>query len=445
MSIPGLDVPAMLAGVKERKEATARDLAKREAAREATASAPKRSAPPGVLRQRELEDVDRERSRRRARRTVDAEEAGEAPPFDIGTLADVLARPREDAWRVHGLIPAEGSTLVTAMRKTGKTTLLANLARALLTGEDFLGNFPVTPVSGTVALLNFEVNGAQIARWLHEAGVDDRRCLLVNLRGRRNPFGVEADRDELAKQLKAHEVESLLVDPFGRAFPGESQNDAAEVGRFLTELDRFKADVGANDLVLTNHAGWEGERSRGSSALEDWPDSLIRLVRDAHDEEGRRYISALGRDVEVGEGLLSYDQDTRRLTVAGAGRDVETRRRRTAAVVGPVVELLREQPGLSQNAVATALGQRRQTVVEALAAAVESGTLSVTDGPRGAKLYAVRPPEESTCSDLFPLVPVHVPALAHDLRECAGEAQSEAPESGNRSDLDPGTSREADK
>lgn len=416
-----------------------------KAAGAVAAAAPVRGYPPRVDRQRALEAIDNERNRRAARRAVDVEEAGEAPPFDLGTLTEMLERPTEPSWRVRGLIPAEGSTLITAMRKTGKTTLLANLARALLTGEDFLGNFPVAPVSGTVALLNFEVNGAQIARWLADAGVPADRVVIVNLRGRRNPLSNDTDRDELVRLLKAREVESLLIDPFGRAFTGESQNDAAEVGRFLAGLDRFKADVGAADLVLTNHAGWEGERSRGSSALEDWPDSLVRLVRDEKDDEGRRYISALGRDVEVGEGLLSYDQDTRRLTVAGAGRDFETRRRRTATVVGPVVELLRERPGLSQNAVATALGQRRQTVVEALAAAVESGTLSVTDGPRGAKLYVVRPPEESTCSHLFPPVPVHVPALAHDLRECAGEAQSGEPGSGNKSDLEPGTAEEADK
>ena len=108
------------------------------------------------------------------------------------------------------------------------------------------------------------------------------------------------------------------MDPFGRAYTGESQNDAGEVGAFLSDLDRFVEAAGCSELVLTAHAGWDGERTRGSSALEDWADAVAFVVRDKEDER-LRYFHALGRDVEVEEDRLNFDPATRRLTLAGAG------------------------------------------------------------------------------------------------------------------------------
>jgi AAA domain len=105
-----------------------------------------------------------------ARDKLAAEKQPPSPPFDAGTLADVLTRPADPPARVVGLIPWEASTLVVAQRKTGKTTLMLNLARCLLTGEDFLGRFPVRPISGSVGFLNYEVSAAQLARWADEHG-----------------------------------------------------------------------------------------------------------------------------------------------------------------------------------------------------------------------------------------------------------------------------------
>lgn len=170
--------------------------------------------------------VDREahvlRVRDAARNKVGLEKLGHVPGFDAGTLAEVLARPADPAHRVEGLIPWASSTLVVAQRKTGKTTLMLNLARCLLSGEDFLQTFPVQPVTGTVAILNFEVTGAMLAGWAREVGVPEDRLLLVNLRGRRNPLRVPEDRQQLATLLRAHQVEALIVDPFGRAYAGKS-------------------------------------------------------------------------------------------------------------------------------------------------------------------------------------------------------------------------------
>lgn len=278
-----------------------------------------------------------------------ASEGNPAEPFDAGTLAEVLARPDDPGARVAGLMPWEGSTLIVAQRKTGKTTLTLNLARCLLTGEPFLGSLAVRRVASgaRVALLNYEVSGAQLARWARDVGVPADRLFLVNLRGRRNPLSHPEDRAALAALLRAHNVEALIVDPFGRAYTGTSQNDSGEVGAWLVDLDRFaRTEVGALDVILTAHAGWNGERTRGSSALEDWADSVVTLTRD---DEGARFLRAMGRDVDLDEDRLDFDPATRLLSLSGQGsrKDAGTARK-DAETRELILDLLSQHPeGLS--------------------------------------------------------------------------------------------------
>lgn len=338
-----------------------------------------------------------QRARRRARDILNAEQLGAMPAFDIGSLADVLARPRPPASRVEQLIPWEASTLLTAQRKAGKTTLSLNLARSLIDGSDFLGRFGVRSLDGDVALLNFEVSAGQLARWAADVGVPADRLHLVNLRGRRNPLAVDSDRAELAALLRARGVELVICDPFGRAYTGTSQNDAGEVTSWLAELERFvRGGVGAVDLVLTAHAGWNGERTRGSTALEDWADSIITVTRDDTDDgHGERYLRAIGRDVDLDEDQLHYEPDTRTLTLAGSGSRTTTRAgRRADQLRDAILRIVASRPGVNGAEVEQQLrvdgvsfqrGQERK----ALAELVIAGQLIRTDGPRTAKLYSL--------------------------------------------------------
>lgn len=331
------------------------------------------------------------RARGAARALYEAEKAPAGQPLDLDTLAAVLARPAAPSARVEQLIPWEASTLVVAQRKTGKTTFALNLARCLLTGERFLGSLDVRPLDGTVALLNFEVAAATVARWASDAGVPGHRLLLATMRGRRNPFAHPDDRAVLAEALRSRNVETLIVDPFGRAYVGTSQNDAGEVGAWLVDLDRFaRAEVGAKDLILTAHAGWNGERSRGSSALEDWADSIVTLTKD---EDGRRFLSAIGRDVDLDEDRLDFDPETRTLTLSGAGsRRSAAKDRHLDDLTAAVLATVSAAPGLNGSEIARRLkldGVPFQKGDEAkvYARLVDAGKLRVEIGSRGAKCY----------------------------------------------------------
>lgn len=362
--------------------------------------------------------VERLRVEREARAVLDAELRGPLPPFDAGTLTEVLARPAQPEHRVQDLIPWEAGTLLTAQRKAGKTTTVLNLARSLLTGADFLGRFGVRRVDGEVALLNFEVSAAQLAHWAADVGVPPDRLYLVNLRGRRNPFADPDDEQRLADHLRARGVESIICDPFGRAYTGTSQNDPGEVTGWLVQLDQFaRGMVGAHDLVLTAHAGWNGERTRGSSALEDWADSIMTLTRDAgEDTAGERYLRAIGRDVELDEDRLDFNADTRHLSLAGAGsRKGAATRRHLDELGATVLKIVADHPGINGAGVERTLrdsgqpfqkGQERRVLEDM----VREGRLVREPGPRGAKLYTL-PTHSPTLPNGDPLSPSPPPLL----------------------------------
>jgi len=390
-------------------------------------------------------EVRAQRIRKQAAAVVAAELAGDAPPFDADLLVDVLARPQEPPHRVDGLIPSQADTLVVAQRKTGKTTLELNLARSLIGGEDFLGRFPVRKIAGRVAVLNYEVSAAQLARWADEAGVTADRLYLVNLRGRRNPLGNTADRDQLAEQLRRHGVESLVVDPFGRAFVGKSQNDSGEVGAWLANLDRWaRGDCGVQDVILTAHAGWEGERTRGASALEDWADSIITLVRDKDDEQ-IRYLRAEGRDVLVEEDRLNFDTTTRTLTLAGAGsRKVAAKSRNVDELVPAVVSAVTVAPGITGNKLKQTLrtaGVNFHNGDELAAArlAVGRGLLEVRSGPRNSSMYHPTMPTSPTSPDFSPPIPGagQTTSPTSPIGERWNGDRSSTQPTGDRSDPDP--------
>jgi hypothetical protein len=112
------------------------------------------------------------------------------------------------------------------------------LAHNPITGEAFLGESRVTPVTGQVAILNYEVFGPRLGRWARAAQIPDDRLLLVNLRGRRDPLAHPDGRKRLAEVGEDQQVESLIVDPFGHAHPAANRDSSErELGRIVAALD----------------------------------------------------------------------------------------------------------------------------------------------------------------------------------------------------------------
>jgi hypothetical protein len=123
--------------------------------------------------------------------------------------------------------------------------------------------------------------------------------------------------------------------------------------------------VGVKELILTVHAGWaNGGRARGSSAIEDWADSIAYLTfkdTSKDKEKGPQFLQAIGRDVSVDEDQLVYDPKTRLLTMARtASRTDLNRLVKVAALIDPVCRYVTDHPGASRSAIVKAIRVQRK-------------------------------------------------------------------------------------
>lgn len=223
-------------------------------------------------------------------------------------------------WRIEGLIAQGGNVMINAQAKAGKSTLVINLIRCLMTGENFLGEFPVEKVS-TVRVIDLEMPIASSRRWLREAGLTKfpgvEYAFLV---GQASDFMVtnELVRRKLADSLKGADV--LVIDPVGPllAAMGLDENSPTDIRLLLNSLTELKEMSGSSEMIVIHHAGHGMARARGASTFNDWPDCFMVLTNtDPGNQSGVRKLTARGRDVDFSR-ELKYHAPTRSLATMDA-------------------------------------------------------------------------------------------------------------------------------
>jgi AAA domain len=335
--------------------------------------------------------VDRERAKREARRRLDAEERGPIGPPTIDSLRDRLARPtRATAFRIAGWQPMGGRVVFAAPFKAGKTTVVANVVRSLADGDAFLGQHAAMPVDGMIALLDFEMGGAQLDAWLRAQRIrHDDRVLVLPMRGQVASFNIlDSDvRATWAALLQRHRVAYIVVDCLRPILDGLGLDEHRDPGRFLVALDALLLEAGISECLVVHHMGHLSERSRGDSRLRDWPDVEWRLVRQNDDPASARYITAYGRDVDVPESRLVYDPVTRALTIAAGSRRDATTRDALTAVLAALEVATEPVTGRAIKRLLAAGDHGRDAIDSALRLGCRTGAIAVQDGPKHSKLY----------------------------------------------------------
>ncbi len=333
-----------------------------------------------------------ERARREARRRLDADARGPLQPIAFESLHARLARPRPEAviYRIGAFQPCETRVMLAAQFKAGKTTLIGNLIRSLVDGDDFLGHHAVTPITGSAVLLDFEMSESQLDHWLAAQRIlRDDRVFVMPLRGRAATFDIldATVRGAWADRLREVGCCYVLLDCLRPILDALGLDENHDAGRFLVAFDSLLAGAGVREALVVHHMGHLNERARGDSRLRDWPDCEWRLVRQGDDPSSPRFLAAYGRDVDVAESRLSFDAQTRHLTIAGGGRQ-------DAAAQAALVDILNLSAewieGLSGRAIKMRLsdsGHVRTAIERALRLGVSTGVLAVHDGPKNAQLY----------------------------------------------------------
>jgi Bifunctional DNA primase/polymerase, N-terminal/AAA domain len=331
-----------------------------------------------------------------ARHRLAVEHRGHVERPELLTLRDRLARPRTPTrWRIDEWQPAGSRVVLAAQFKAGKTTLVGNLVRSLVDGDDWLHKHEVTPVAGTVTLLDFEMGADQLDDWLRDQRIrNDDRIHVEPMRGRATAFDLLDDRvlAEWVKLLQDRGTGYLALDCLRPILDALGLDEHRDAGRFFVALDRLLVDAGIADALVVHHMGHDGERSRGDSRIRDWPDVEWRLVRLDDQPGSARYISAYGRDVDVAESELLYDPTGRHLTVIGGSR-------RDAAIRAALRDVTRvlEDSGepLNGRAIELALEgseHTRATIRRAVALGIRREVIHPQPGPHRSTLHTVAKP-----------------------------------------------------
>jgi hypothetical protein len=224
-----------------------------------------------------------------------------AKPDPPRTLADILTNPkRPPGFLVTALIHLRGFVIFVGIRKGGKTTLLGDVLLSVLEGPGslVLGRVEwdvIEPLDGDVLLLSYEM-GEDWAVDLETQGLGayKDRIRIWDLMSVANPLATAAGRAELLANLEG--VGLVIVDTYAQAYfaglaPGGGVNEDANAW-----MNMLRGIIGPDRILwMSVHAGWEGHRSKGASAIEEQPWSIITLEEAAN---GVRYISTRGRKVE---------------------------------------------------------------------------------------------------------------------------------------------------
>jgi len=358
--------------------------------------------------------LERGRISRTVRRLLDAEERPPVPPPASTNLAHLLAEPPGAVkYRIDGLWPSGGKVLMTAPAKAGKTTMVGNLVRCLADGVPFLaqpgpvaaGEFlvqaagrAVEPLAGRrVFLLDFEMTRDMLREWLRDQQVTHADGVEVELmRGRAWDPRDDAQRRTWATHLRAVNAAVLIVDPIGPVLSalGIDESDSTGVGQVLWALDALAHEAGVDELFVVHHTGHEGERARGTSGFQGWPDAIWEMVKDKSIEGGgRRALRASGRDVWLAETVLTLDRATRRLSL-GTGSRAAARGAGHAEIIADIVrtevgDRVAGAPGPTTNELKKAardseIGSKAQDAQDAIAAARRLGLVHTHKGPNSA-------------------------------------------------------------
>lgn len=326
-----------------------------------------------------------EEARRQLR---EARLAVEGPPCAPVSLDEFLEQ--EDSvpnFLIDGLFPWGGNVALVAAAKTGKTSLIYNLMAALADGSPFLGCFDHHYPRKPLGFLNFELTEAQAKSWFRRQPIENKDLIKVwNLRGKPNPFASRESMQRFAEESVAPTgISALIIDPFSGAFAGDSNNND-EVKQFLLMLDEFKELSGVEQLLIAVHAGNDVAKPRGATALQDHPDALWHLTKDA---AGTRYFRAYGRDVEVEEGALSFDGATGLLTFVGGSRRVS----RSSRIDELTLAAIRQNPGCTVGFLDDEIQGGKSEKSASRKRLAGEGRIRVVNGPGTSKLhYAAEAP-----------------------------------------------------
>lgn len=215
---------------------------------------------------------------------------------------------------VEGLLYKEEFLLCSATAKTGKTFLALELAKCVVTGQSFLGEFKT--VKGKVLYFETELKPNKLRKRMIKMGIySPENSDLKNLLICKKALKIDSNEGalELIKAITDHAPDLIILDPFYRLH-SRNEDRAQEITPVLSWLKEIAQFYKVAFFVL-HHEGKKGEsngnqtshRPRGSSAFADVPDVIISMGRDTDKKSCR--LSIENRNYQGSQLLIKLRED----------------------------------------------------------------------------------------------------------------------------------------
>lgn len=246
-------------------------------------------------------------------------------------------------WICEGMVALGEITLLAALWKVGKTTMLAHMLRCFQSGEDFCGR----KVEKTKVLYVTEESEHRWALRREKMGLGgDVYFLFRPFKGKPNVATWQRFLDHLVEIFRVEPFGLVVLDTISDLWCVNDENSAAEVHAALMPL-RSISDQAA--VILVHHfnksGGSQGTGIRGSGALPAFCDFNVemRRYRPNEIEDTRRVLTCTGRDDEaMGELVIDLTGDGYRS--AGDKEEMSFQEFRTTAA-----GIIRSNPGCTHD------------------------------------------------------------------------------------------------
>jgi putative DNA primase/helicase len=243
-------------------------------------------------------------------RREEAETAAPTPDGDIPErqflwMSELKIQPANEKWLWDGYLSRKGVTLLSALWKAGKTTLLAYLLKALEADGSFCGR----SVKSSKVLYVTEEDQSTWAERRDELELGDHIGVACRpFLGRPNA-GQWADFiGRLKSDVEDYKFDLVVFDTLAKLWPVKDENAASQVDEALIPLWAIP-NAGAS-LLLVHHVrkgdGAEATASRGSGALTAFVETIVELRRFDATKRGdrRRVLTGHGRYRDTPEELV---------------------------------------------------------------------------------------------------------------------------------------------
>ena len=226
-----------------------------------------------------------------------SEPAKPAPRFKLLTSADLHALPPL-AWRIRGVLPAQGIASVYGPSASGKSFLVLDMAAAIAEGGDWCGyRVNACPVV-YVCLEGAAGFRLRVAAWEQQHG----RTLPAGLRLVLQPFKLTEPQDVAdmaAAVLSVGTGAVTFIDTLNASAPGIDENASRDMGLVVEAAKSLQAMTGGL-VTAVHHSGKDATRGlRGHSSLFAALDAAVEVSRDGDRREWKVAKAKDGADGEA--------------------------------------------------------------------------------------------------------------------------------------------------